>query len=135
MQRERMTIVRYRWHDGMWHPIMEFGIAASDNVVRVTAYVDTGAYVSIFRPRVAQALGMDIERGRLIHVRSVNGTLIPVWLHHVTILIGRWRIPAMVGFCERLGVGFNLLGRKDVFQMLAFTFNDRQRKLTITDAA
>lgn len=41
---------------------------------------------------------------------------------------------AEIGFSDHIGVGFNLLGRKDVFNRLSFTFNDKHHLLFINDA-
>ena len=41
--------------------------------------------------------------------------------------IGEVEFKAEVGFSERLGVGFNLLGRKDVFEIFKVCFDDRKK--------
>jgi len=37
---------------------------------------------------------------------------------------------AEIGFSERLGVGFNLLGRKNIFDLFKVCFSDREEKVT-----
>jgi hypothetical protein len=59
-----------------------------------------------------------------------DGSFIPIYLHDLELQIGRETIVAKVGFSERLGVGFNLLGRKDVFQRFKICFQDSQGLLT-----
>jgi len=56
-----------------------------------------------------------------------DGSYIPVYLHKLTIRIGNVSFKATIGFSPRLGVGFNLLGRKDVFERFDITFSDAKK--------
>jgi predicted aspartyl protease len=114
--------------------VLRFGLSYNQKPITVAAYIDTGATYSIFLPQVAQQLGLDYRSGRLTHVRVGDGKLMPVYLHRLTVHIGHFSFLATVGFSDKLGVGFNLLGRQDVFENLAFTFNDKHEFLMITDA-
>lgn len=127
-------LVRYKPLRGGLHPIIRFGLRAGETVLEVTAYVDSGAAVSIFEPGCAERLGLDFRRGRRIHVMVGDGGTIPVYLHRVQVLLGQYTFAATVGFSDRLGVGFNLLGRRDLFSRLSFTFNDYHHFLLIQNA-
>ncbi|GBE01727.1 hypothetical protein BMS3Abin08_01160 [bacterium BMS3Abin08] len=59
-----------------------------------------------------------------------DGSFIPTYFHDLSIKIGEWHVTAPVGFSERLGVGFNLLGRKGIFDQFQVCFNDHTRKVT-----
>jgi len=59
-----------------------------------------------------------------------DGSFIPIYVHDLSIQIDQWQITVSVGFSERLGVGFNILGRKGVFDQFQVCFNDRTRKVT-----
>lgn len=59
-----------------------------------------------------------------------DGSFIPTYLHDLPIQIGTSELTVPVGFSERLGVGFNLLGRTGVFDQFQVCFNDRARKVT-----
>ena len=55
--------------------------------------------------------------------------IIPITIqNHVQ--IGTTEITVPIGFSERLGVGFNLLGRSGVFNQFEVCFNDRARRVT-----
>lgn len=119
---------------GRLHPVLQFGLRYGTATVQATGYVDSGASFSIFRSDVADSLGLDFKRGRLVHLTVGDGGEIPVYLHRLHVPIGQYEFPATIGFPEKLGVGFNLLGRKDVFTRLSFTFNDRYQFLLIQDS-
>jgi hypothetical protein len=53
-----------------------------------------------------------------------------VYLHDLELQIGPERFLAKVGFSERLGVAFNLLGRDSVFTHFKICFQEYQRILS-----
>jgi len=59
-----------------------------------------------------------------------DGSFIPVYLHELQIQIGTEQLTAKVGFSEKLGVGFNLLGRAGIFERFKICFQESQRILT-----
>ena len=127
-------IVRYKLHRGQLHPIVRFGLQAEVAAVQLTAYVDSGAAYSVFDTVWAARLGLKYKRGRLIRPTVADGRTIRVYLHRLKVLFGHHSFPATVGFSDQLGVGFNLLGRKDIFKRLSFTFNDYHQVLIVRDA-
>ncbi|MBI1928385.1 retropepsin-like domain-containing protein [Candidatus Poribacteria bacterium] len=130
----RRYFVKYRYAGARLSPVLRFGLTHNQKTTTIEAYVDTGASFSIFFPSVAQRLDLDYRSGRLTYVRVGDGGLIPVYLHRLSVHIGHFSFQATVGFSDRLGVGFNLLGRQDIFEQLAFTFNDKYGFLIIADA-
>jgi len=59
-----------------------------------------------------------------------DGSFIPTCFHDLTMIIGGHEIIAPVGFSERLGVGFNILGRKGIFDQFRVCFNDHTRNVS-----
>jgi len=59
-----------------------------------------------------------------------DGSFIPVYLHDLQIQVGSEQFNAKVGFSDKLGVGFNLLGRADIFDRFKVCFQENQRILT-----
>ncbi|OIN97314.1 hypothetical protein AUJ66_03735 [Candidatus Desantisbacteria bacterium CG1_02_38_46] len=91
------------------------------------AYVDSGASFSIFSINEAHRLGIDYITGKEFMITVGDGSSIPVYLHRLSAKISRVSFKATIGFSPRLGVGFNLLGRKDVFERFDVTFSDSRR--------
>ena len=89
--------------------------------------MDTGATYSVFEAKEAERLEIDIYKGRKMMIIIGDGSFIPVYFHKVIMKIGEVEFKAEVGFSERLGVGFNLLGRKDVFEIFKVCFDDRKK--------
>jgi len=82
---------------------------------KVWVYVDSGATFSIVSTAEARDMGIDWQRGRRQMIVVGDGSYIPTFIHDLAIQIGTLQITAPIGFSERLGVGFNLLGRSGVF--------------------
>jgi hypothetical protein len=97
---------------------------------KVWVYVDSGATFSMITAAEAGDMGINWQSGRRQMVVVGDGSYIPTFIHDVPIQIGHSQITAPVGFSERLGVGFNLLGRTGVFNQFEVCFNDRARKVT-----
>ncbi len=97
---------------------------------KVWTYVDSGAVFSIFHKRIANRLGINIQDGRRQMIVVGDGSFIPTYFHDLSIQIGEWQVTAPIGFSERLGVGFNLLGRTGIFDQFQVCFNDHIRKVT-----
>ncbi|MBU0694193.1 MAG: hypothetical protein KKC11_05935 [Candidatus Omnitrophica bacterium] len=94
------------------------------------AYVDTGAFYSIFCIQDAEFLGINYQKGKQSFATVGDGSLIPVYFHNLPIKIGNISFKATLGFSPRLGVGFNLLGRKDIFERFVVIFDDVKKVVT-----
>jgi hypothetical protein len=98
-------------------------------------YLDSGATYTILRPKVAQALGLNWAVGRKVFVQVGDGSQIPVYLHRLNVQIGPTRFRATVGFSDKLGLGFHLLGRQDVFERFRICFHEKRKVVTFRPAS
>ena len=89
----------------------------------------SGASFSIFSINEANRLGIDYTKGQKLTVTVGDGSLIPVYLHRLSVKISNILFPATIGFSPRLGIGFNLLGREDIFKRFDVTFSDSRRSI------
>lgn len=117
---------------GRLAPLVPVRLFYNHSQVTTKAYVDSGAYYSIFTPEWARRLGIQIRSGQREQVMVGNGQIISIYLHCLGMRIGDEHFSATVGFSEELGIGFNLLGRATVFGELMFCFNDRLGTLFVS---
>jgi hypothetical protein len=113
-------------------PIVTLGLKYDGQWFPVDAYVDSGAIYSIFRQSVGERIGIKIEKGRLIYSQVGDGGFIPVYLHELDIQLGPKTFQAAIGFSEKLGIGFNILGRNDIFDKFIVCFDDMKNHVTFT---
>ncbi|OGG27008.1 hypothetical protein A2960_02585 [Candidatus Gottesmanbacteria bacterium RIFCSPLOWO2_01_FULL_39_12b] len=99
---------------------------------RFWGFVDSGATFSIFKDSEIGDLDFNYKSGRLVNVQVGDGGFIPVYLHKLEISLDDFTFPITIGFSNRLGVEFNLLGRKSLFEKFDVTFSDSKGELTFT---
>ena len=105
-----------------------FPIAIFDYIFWV--YVDSGATFSIINAKEAGDVGIQWQQGKKQMIVVGDGSFIPVYLNEIPVKIDIWEVTATIGFSERLGVGFNILGRTGIFDQFQVCFNDHIRKVT-----
>jgi hypothetical protein len=97
---------------------------------KVWVYVDSGATFSMVNAAEARDMGIDWQGGKQQMVVVGDGSFIPVFIHDVSLETGSTPITIPIGLSERLGVGFNLLGRTGVFNRFEVCLHDHTRKVT-----
>lgn len=121
---------RYKPFRGQLAPMITIGVRMGTVWYPVEVYVDSGAAYTVIRADVADGVRFDYRTGSLLYLQVGDGSFIPIYLHDLELQIGKEVLVAKVGFSERLGVGFNLLGRTSVFQRFKVCFQESQGLLT-----
>jgi len=124
--------VSYRLLRGRPSPLVTVDLFHDHQQVNLEAYVDSGSYYSIFLADVAEALGIQVQAGRLTYLAGSHGQFFALHLDRVGIRIADHRFTSEVGFSSQSGIGFNLLGRYSIFNQLRFCFDDRHNVLDIS---
>ena len=126
----RTLVFPYLRFGAQFAPIIPVTIFSRNLAFKTEAYVDSGAFYSIFRSEVLETLQLRKDQGRLKMLKAADGNFIPGHLFRLPLQIGDVKIRALVAFSEELKVGFNLLGRQTVFSCFGeVAFNERQRKV------
>lgn len=125
------TVFRYKPFRGRLAPMITIGIKIGATWYPVEVYVDSGAVYTVLRAQMAEGIGFDYRLGNLVYLQVGDGSFIPVYLHELEVQIGAERFTAKVGFSEKLGVGFNLLGREGIFERFKICFQESQRIMTV----
>jgi hypothetical protein len=121
------VVFRYKLAAGRLAPMVSAGVRFGETWQPLELYLDSGATYTILRPKVAEDLGFDWAKGRKLFVQVGDGSHIPVYLHELIVQIGPTRFKATVGFSNKLGVGFHLLGRQDVFEHFRICFHEKRK--------
>jgi hypothetical protein len=88
------------------------------------AFVDSGASYSIFKEEIGEIIGLETEAGKKAYITVGDGSLIVVYLQEVEVKTGDEEFRATIGFSKQLGIGFNILGRKDFFERFKVCFDE-----------
>lgn len=123
-------IFRYKPFRNRLAPIITIGVSIEAIWYPIEVYVDSGSVYTVLHARIAEGIGFDYVTGQRIYLQVGDGSFIPVYLHELEIQLGTERFSAKVGFSERLGVAFNLLGRASVFDRFKICFIESRGVVT-----
>ena len=117
---------------GRYAPIVYLQVWTGNRWLYLQAYVDSGASWSVFHVDVAQLLGIKLNQAKRRYVSLGNGSVLPVYLHHIKVRFAGMEFLSPAGFSDALRMGFNLMGRAGFFDRFLMCFNDRARLLTVS---
>lgn len=121
------AILPYRLLGGVFSPVVTVGFRIG-NAWRVTElYLDSGVYYTLLHASFAQSGGLDFRSGTRKTVQVGDGSLIPIYLHRLSVQLASKSFEATVAFSDRLGVRFNLLGRFEFFDHFKITIEEKKR--------
>ena len=126
----KSVVVPYKNYKLNACPIITIEVEGPKTRKNIDAYVDSGASISIFSIQETIRLGINYQKGKEIFMTVGDGSSIPVYLHNLKVKIGAISFPATIGFSARLGVGFNLIGRRDFFERFDITFSDSAQTIS-----
>lgn len=113
-------------------PIIPIMLEGSRDWISYDAFLDSGAGYSVFHHEVAENLGLQTNVMKKINVTVGDGSMIVVYTHPVKVEIGDFQIMAEIGFSKQLGIGFNIIGRKDIFDKFRICFEEKSNVIDIT---
>ena len=110
-------------------PIIPIGIKGENGWIIYNAFIDSGAGYSVFQSDITEDLDLNLKDGVKKYMTVGDGSLIIVYIHQLNIRIGNIKFEAGIGFSKQLGIGFNIIGRKDIFEKFKVCFDDKERIL------
>jgi len=128
----RVVEFPYQIWKGKPIPIIPVKLYSHKRSFKTWAFVDSGATYSIFEINLLELLNLKIEQAMRKEMFVVgDGSFIPGWIFRLSIEIGGYKFKADIAFSDRLNVGFNLLGRKDIFEKFKEISFQEKRRLII----
>ena len=111
-------------------PIIPITIRHHSQSAKVEAYVDSGAFYSILSMEVARGLDLNLNHAKKRTFVVGDGNQISTRILKLAVEIGTQSFLADVAFSEELRVGFNLLGRRSIFEHFEeVVFQERKKKI------
>jgi hypothetical protein len=111
-------------------PIIPVTLFGRSTFFKTEAYVDSGAFCSIFHSEALAALELPIGQGRLRMLKAADGNLIRAYSFLLSVQIDEIKIRAPIAFSDKLTVGFNLLGRQAISSSFdEVAFREREKRV------
>ena len=111
-------------------PVIDVELKGKSRSLIVKALVDSGASFSIFRPEIADYLGIKIEKGKLIYLEGIGGRILG-YMHDLSLRLGDKIFTCKIVFSHEFTVSFNLLGRDNFFLPFIISFNEKDQKVSV----
>jgi len=112
-------------------PIIPIILYGPNTSIGVEAYVDSGASFSVFSFELAKEFEISLEGARNQYFVVGDGGSIPSKLVRIPVQIGTDKFLSEVAFSGRLNIGFNLIGRRGVFEYFdEVVFNEKAREVS-----
>ncbi len=128
----RSIVFPYTRLSGHFVPIIPVTLFGRNTSFKTDAYVDSGAFCSIFRSEILEALHLRKEQGRVKTFKAADGNFISGHLFRLYIQIADLKILAPIAFSDMLSVRFNLLGRQAIFSRFEeVAFNERKKRVIL----
>ena len=123
-------VFSYVEKEGRWYPFIDVMVYGAKDSLRITALPDSGASFSVFRPEIADFLGIRIESGKQMYLEGVGGRILG-YLHLLKVEVGTKRIFCKVVFSREYTVSLNLLGRDNFFEEFLITFDEQKKQVVL----
>jgi len=126
-----LTVFPYhKTPEGKIFPIIPLRLWFKTKSADTSALIDSGATTSIFRPEVAEELGLKVEKSKEIYLTGVGGR-IKGYLHSLKIEIAGKQFICPIIFSYEFTVSLNLLGRERVFKNFVIVFDEKKKKVEL----
>jgi len=131
MNKLRLGLFPYRIDAaGKTFPVIPLSLEFAGRKKEFFALVDSGATISIFRSEVAEALGIDVNKGEETYLGGVGGR-IKGYIHEIKIEVAGKIFRCPIVFSHKYLVSFNLLGREEFFKRFRIIFEERKNLLKL----
>jgi predicted aspartyl protease len=112
------------------YPLIDVEMIGPRGSLVVKALVDSGATFSIFRPEIANYLGVTVNSGQSLYFQGIKGRILG-YLHQIPVRVNGERFTCSIAFSSELEVSFNILGRNNFFLPFLITFNEKLQTVVI----
>ena len=120
----------YLKKNNQYFPVINVVLQGPKRTEIFTALIDSGASFSVFRPEVAEVLGIQIEKGKQIYLEGIGGRILG-YIHEVNLAIGKKFFKCKIVFSKELTISFNLLGRNNFFKPFIISFFEKSKKVIL----
>mgnify|MGYP001616252669 CR=1 FL=1 len=122
-------IYKYQFFEGEFLPVVNIALKSKKDSIKLKAFIDTGASYCLVHADVTEILGIDLEAGEKTEMVLGDGNILTVYLHEMAVSIGEIEFNARIGFSKGLGTGFDIIGRKGIYDKFIVSFNERDKEV------
>jgi len=111
---------------GKFYPLIPLTLSREARTVNTFALLDSGASISVFRPEIAEALGITRKERTGTRLGSAGGG-VDIGIAKIRVEVGKTSFKAKIGFSKAFAASFNIVGREGFFHKFSICFNEMSR--------
>lgn len=111
-----------RFHNN-YYPLIPLSLKYKSREVNTFALLDSGASHSVFRPEIAQALGILHGRRAKVRLGTASGR-VHLEFYRLAVEVEKTKFNARVGFSKEAAANFNIIGRQGFFPRFSVIFHE-----------
>lgn len=115
---------------GRSFPLIPISVYSSKIRKDFVALIDSGATISIFKTQIADELGIKIESGEKIMMRSIS-SWVQGYVHTIKFKVANKKFNLRVVFSHDDRASFNILGRSGFFEKFKITFDEAKKSVIL----
>jgi hypothetical protein len=115
-------------------PVIPIKVKNKNFEIGYHVLVDSGADICLFHAEIAEAVGIDVVKGKKNEVFGVGGKASIYYLHKVKIEIGGWEYEIEAGFLPSIGgrnIPYGIVGQKGFFEYFKVMFDKTTDEIEI----
>jgi hypothetical protein len=113
-----------------WYPVIDVTLQGAKDEITVKALLDSGASFSVFRPEIADEIGIAVEKGTPLYLEGIGGRILG-YMHRIPVRVGVKKFLCKFVFSREFTVSFNLVGRDNFFSNFRITFDDKNKRVIL----
>lgn len=117
---------KYAKYGQVIRPVIPIKVKNKGKEINYYVLVDSGADMCLFHAEIADAIGLDIRKGKPSIVTGVGGKSSEYFLHKVQIEVGGWSYEIEAGFLPDIGgriIPYGLVGQRGFFENFIVKFD------------
>jgi len=120
----------YLYRKNRLYPIIPVTISKGQMFLRTEGLIDSGANISVFSADIAEYFGIDITKGEKVYLQGIGGH-IAGYIHEMALTMSNVTVPCRIVLSPELIIGFNVLGRENLFDKFLITFDESHKKVRL----
>ncbi len=126
----KQLVFDYVERRGRAYPLIPVTLRARQELT-LYALVDSGAVISLFPEDVAEAIGLDLDKGEALYLTGVGGYIKGRLVPDVEAVVEGFGTQIPIVFVPYTPIELAVLGRKGFFEAFEITFREWEKKLII----
>ena len=114
-------------------PVIPITFQTKNGSLEYAALIDSGADYCLFHAFIAEQIGLNVKKGKVLVYYGTSGKQNKAYFHEVEFTVGETLVKSFVGFSYDIEeLDFGLLGQNGFFDKFEVKFNVNKEEIELT---